>query len=60
MRITDLLKPEGIRLGVRADGKSAAIDLLVSLQDQSGNLTDPAQYKSDILAREEQSTTAVQ
>ena len=59
MRITDLLKPEGIRLGVRADGKSAAIDLLVSLQDQSGNLTDPAQYKSDILAREEQSTTAI-
>lgn len=59
MRITDLLKPEGIRLGVRAEGKSAAIDLLVSLQDRSGNLTDPAQYKSDILAREEQSTTAI-
>ena len=59
MRITDLLQPEGIQLHASPDSKAAAIDLLADLQNRAGNLTDTAQYKADILAREEMSSTAI-
>ena len=59
MRITDLLQPEGILLHVSPDSKAAAIDLLVDLQKRAGSLSDTAQYKADILAREEMSSTAI-
>ena len=53
MRITDLLRAEGIQLRAAPSDREQAIDLLVALQDKAGNLTDPEQYKRDILAREE-------
>ena len=59
MRITDLLRAEGISLHASPADKNQAIDLLVTLQEKAGNLTDPDQYKADILAREAQSTTAI-
>ena len=59
MRITDLLKAEGVALGAAPADQNAAIDLLVSLQDRAGNLTDREAYKADILAREAQGTTAI-
>lgn len=59
MRITDLLRRESIQLNAAPGDREQTIDLLVSLQDRGGNLTDPEQYKRDILAREEQSSTAI-
>ena len=59
MRITDLLKPGSIALGASPATKEEVLDLLVSLQEKGGNLSDPAGYKAAILAREAQGTTAI-
>ncbi len=59
MKITDLLKPEGIKVGASAADQMDAIDQLVALQDASGNISDPAGYKKGILAREAEFSTAV-
>ena len=59
MKITDLLKPEGIKVGASASNQMDAIDQLVALQDASGNINDPAGYKKGILAREAEFSTAV-
>ena len=59
MKITDLLKPEGIRIGVEPSGQMDAIDQLIALQDASGNVNDTVAYKKAILAREEEFSTAV-
>ena len=59
MRITDLLNAEGIQLHAAPAGKDKAIDLLVSLHDRAGRLTDRELYKADILARESLSSTAI-
>ncbi|MBQ7505076.1 MAG: PTS sugar transporter subunit IIA [Ruminococcus sp.] len=59
MRITDLLKKQGISLGVAASDKSDAIDKLVSLHEKCGNLSDAKAYKEGILKREEMGTTAI-
>lgn len=59
MRITDLLKKDGIALGVDVADKNAAIEMLVSLHEKCGNLIDAKAYKEGILKREEMGTTAV-
>ncbi|MBQ3416997.1 MAG: PTS sugar transporter subunit IIA [Ruminococcus sp.] len=59
MRITDLLKADGIALGVKLADKQAAIDKLVSLHDKCGNLKDAKAYKEGIIKREEMGTTAI-
>ena len=59
MRITDLLKAEGIKLNAKVSSKSAAIDELVALHNKCGNLKDAAAYKEGILKREEMGTTAI-
>lgn len=59
MRITDLLKKNGIALNVNLSGKSEAIDKLVSLHEKCGNLKDVAAYKEGIIKREEMGTTAI-
>lgn len=59
MRITDLLKKQGIALGVSAKDKSDAIDQLVALHEKCGNLKDAGEYKEGILKREEMGTTAI-
>ena len=59
MRITDLLKKQGISLGVAPKTKREAIDILVSLHEKCGNLVDTAAYKDGILAREDMGTTAI-
>ena len=43
MRIRELLKKEGIALGVKVDSKDAAIDYLIDLHAKSGNITDKAE-----------------
>lgn len=59
MRITDLLKKNGIAINVKVSGKSEAISKLVSLHEKCGNLEDVAAYKEGILKREEMGTTAI-
>ena len=59
MRITDLLKKQGISLGASPGSKRDAIDILVSLHEKCGNLKDAAAYKEGILKREEMGTTAI-
>ena len=59
MRITDLLKKQGISLGVSLKGKQDAIEKLVALHQKCGNLKDVAAYKEGILAREKMGTTAI-
>lgn len=59
MRITDLLKKQGITLGASPKDKREAIDILVKLHEKCGNLSDTAAYKEGILAREEMGTTAI-
>ncbi|MDO5118818.1 MAG: fructose PTS transporter subunit IIA, partial [Coriobacteriales bacterium] len=59
MKITDLLKVEGIKVGATAASQMDAIDQLVALQDASGNIKDAAAYKQGILAREAEFSTAV-
>ncbi|MFV0529637.1 MAG: fructose-specific PTS transporter subunit EIIC [Lachnospiraceae bacterium] len=59
MKITDLLKKEGIRLHGSASSKRDAIDQMVELMVNTGNITDPATYREVVLAREEEGTTGV-
>ncbi len=60
MRITDLLDASKIQLRTHAANKEEVIDLLVALQAKSGHLTDTASYKQAILARESQTSTAIE
>ncbi|MBQ1329090.1 MAG: PTS sugar transporter subunit IIA [Mogibacterium sp.] len=59
MKIKDLLKKEGISLGLKPADKAEVIDIMVDLHDKVGNLNDKAAYKEAILAREAQGSTAV-
>lgn len=59
MRIVDLLSKESIQLNASPKSKAEAIDMLISLQVNSGKITDREEYKKGILAREEMSSTAV-
>ncbi|WP_130810955.1 fructose-specific PTS transporter subunit EIIC [Olsenella sp. Marseille-P4559] len=59
MKITDLLRPEAIKVGATATSRDDAIDQLVALQDAAGNITDKVAYKKAIMAREEEFSTAV-
>ena len=52
MRITDLLKKEGIDLQGKSASKSETIDNLVDLMDATGNLNDKEGYKKAVVARE--------
>lgn len=59
MRIVDLLKKESIMPGAKLSTKADAIDLMIRLHDEAGNLADKEEYRKGILAREEEGTTAV-
>lgn len=59
MRITDLLKKEGIELNGSVKTKAEAIDKMVELMVRTGNISDPETYKKGVLAREEEGTTGV-
>ena len=59
MKITELLKPESIALGISASSKEDAINQLVALMEKGGRLNDKAGYKEGILAREALGSTGV-
>lgn len=59
MRIVDLIDKRSISLALKAKDKKDAIDKLVNLVNNSGNLNDRLEYKDAIIARENQSTTGI-
>ena len=59
MKITDLLKKEGIAIAADAADREAAIDKLIELHSKVGNLSDAGEFKKAILAREEKGSTAI-
>lgn len=59
MRITDLLPAEAVQLNTAPSGQDAAIDALIALHAAAGDLSDPALYRRDVLAREAQGPTAI-
>ena len=59
MRITDLLSKESIELNSAPKSKNEAIGKLADLMAKSGNINDRDAYVKGLLAREEESTTAV-
>ncbi|WP_203245873.1 PTS fructose transporter subunit IIABC [Sporosarcina beigongshangi] len=59
MKITDLLTKETIVLSMKGADKKGAIEELVTQLDRAGKLTNPADFKKAIFAREAQSTTGI-
>ena len=59
MKITELLKKDAVKINVKANDKNDAIDQLVELHVNAGNVNDAAVYKQAILAREEEGTTGM-
>lgn len=59
MRITDLLDKRSISLDVAPADKKATLDMAVELMAKSGKLMDVEQYRAQVYAREEESTTGI-
>ena len=59
MRITDLLDKRSISLDVAPADKKATLDMAVELMAKSGKLLDVEQYRAQVYAREEESTTGI-
>lgn len=59
MRINDLLDIRSIDLDAKVSTKMEAIDHMIGLMENSGNLTDREGYKAGVLAREEEGTTGI-
>ena len=59
MRITDLLDKRSISLDAAPIDKKATLDMAVELMAKSGKLMDVEQYRAQVYAREEESTTGI-
>ena len=59
MKITDLLSEKAISLQGKAKSKAEAIDQLVDLMMENGNIKDKEAYKKVVLKREEEGTTGI-
>ena len=59
MRITDLLDKRSISLDAAPTDKKATLDMAVELMAKSGKLMDVEQYRAQVYAREEESTTGI-
>ncbi len=59
MKITELLKADGVKLGVTATARDEVIEALVDLQQGVGSLADRDRYRDAVLAREAEFSTAV-
>ncbi len=59
MKITDLLSERSIMLQGKPNSKQEAIDQLVDLMMENGNIKDKEEYKKVVLKREEEGTTGI-
>ena len=59
MKITDLLDEKSIRLNAAASSKTEALNQIINLINQTGNITNKDEYKEIVFKREEQGTTGI-
>ena len=59
MKISEFIDPRGIKLQVALADQNEAIDKLIALHDEVGNLNDAAGFKTAILEREAKGSTAI-
>ena len=59
MRLTEILKPENIKVPLAATTKNDAIKELVDLLASNGQVTDPAKVLASVLERETTRTTGI-
>lgn len=59
MKITDLLDEKSIRLNAAASSKKEALNQIINLMNQTGNITNKDEYKEIVFKREEQGTTGI-
>ena len=59
MKITDLLDEKSIRLNAAASSKKEALNQIINLINQTGNITNKEEYKQIVFKREEQGTTGI-
>lgn len=59
MRITDLLDRRSISLDGAPEDKQEALDQMVALMAQGGKLADEEEYRRQVYAREEESSTGI-
>ena len=59
MRLTDILKPEHIKLPLSADGKQAAIEELIGVLAANGQVVDADRVRQAVLEREATRTTGI-
>ena len=59
MRLSELLKPQNIKLGLAARNKSEAIAELVGLLASNHEVTDPKKVLDSVLEREGTRTTGI-
>ena len=59
MKITDLLEEKSIKLNVTANSKKQALEQIINLINQTGNIENIEEYKNIVFKREEQGTTGI-
>ena len=59
MRLTEILKPQNIKIPLEAKVKTDAIGELVTLLSENGELTDPKKVLDSVLDREATRTTGI-
>ncbi|OKZ57690.1 MAG: PTS fructose transporter subunit IIC [Clostridium sp. 26_21] len=59
MKITDLLSKNAIKINGVASNKEDAINKLIDLMAQNGNITDKEKYRQVVLKREEEGSTGI-
>jgi len=59
MKITDLLDEKSIKLKVIANSKKQALEQIINLINQTGNIENIEEYKKIVYKREEQGTTGI-
>jgi fructose-specific phosphotransferase system IIA component len=59
MRLSELLKPQNIKLGLESNNKTAAIAELVNLLAANGDVSDPKKVLDAVLEREATRTTGI-
>src|SRR3954467_4914468 len=59
MRLTEILKPQNIKIPLEAKVKTDAIGELVTLLSENGELTDPKKVLESVLDREATRTTGI-
>ena len=59
MKITDLIDEKSIRLNAAASSKKEALNQIINLINETGNITNKEEYKKIVFKREEDGTTGI-